>query len=86
MSIVKTDSTNSMGKTQIDETTDSLTNGYASLSKGPSTGRKDSPVRGYAARTAANLRSIVERRFMRMSETHDRIRTELLASHSADLK
>jgi len=42
----------------------------------------DSVVRKYATRTAANLRSIVERRFKRMSEAHDRIRTELLARHS----
>jgi hypothetical protein len=38
-------------------------------------------VRNYAMRTATNLRSIVERRFRRMSEAHDRIRTELLARH-----
>jgi hypothetical protein len=41
----------------------------------------DSVVRKYATRTAANLRSIVERRFRRMSEAHDRIRSELLARH-----
>ena len=40
---------------------------------------RHSVVRVYATRTAANLRSIVERRFRRMSEAHDRIRTELLA-------
>ena len=43
------------------------------------TERQHSVVRVYATRTAANLRSIVERRFRRMSEAHDRIRTELLA-------
>jgi hypothetical protein len=41
----------------------------------------NSVVRKYATRTAANLRSIVERRFRRMSEAHDRIRTELLQRH-----
>ena len=69
--------------TQIGDATDDLTNGYAS----PSTaGEKDSAVREYANRTATNLRSLVERRFMRMSEAHDRIRTELLASHSSQMK
>lgn len=81
MSIVNTVSTSKTGKTQIDDPGDNLTNEYASLSIVGSPGRKDSPVREYAARTAWNLRSIVERQFMRMSETHDRIRTERLARH-----
>jgi hypothetical protein len=46
----------------------------------------ESIVRNYATRTAANLPSIVERRFRRMSEAHDRIRTELLARHPPDAR
>lgn len=67
--------------TEIGDAGNGLTGAHASLSTARSTGRKDSSARGYATRTAANLRSIVERRFMRMSQTHDRIRTELLARH-----
>jgi hypothetical protein len=63
--------------TQMAEPVDDLMSPYASVSTARSTGRKGSAIR----RTAANLRSIVERRFMRMSEAHDRIRTELLARH-----
>lgn len=33
---------------------------------------------------ARDLRSVVERRFMRMNEAHDRIRTELLCSHAPE--
>jgi hypothetical protein len=33
------------------------------------------------AKSTRRLRSIVERRFRRMFDAHDRIRTELLASH-----
>jgi hypothetical protein len=33
-----------------------------------------------------DLREAVERRFMRMTQAHDRIRTELLASHSLNMK
>jgi hypothetical protein len=65
--------------TEIGDAGDGLT--HASLSTARSTGRKDSSAREYATRTAANLRSIVERRFMRMIQTHDRIRTESLARH-----
>lgn len=36
--------------------------------------------------SARDLRATVARRFMRMNEAHDRIRTELLASHSLDMK
>ena len=71
--------------TQIGDATDDLRDAYASPSSARSTGR-DSAVRDYATRTATNLRSTVERRFMRMSEAHDRIRTELLASHSSHVK
>ncbi|MGI9068095.1 MAG: hypothetical protein ACR2HX_17040 [Pyrinomonadaceae bacterium] len=67
--------------TQMAEPVTDLMSPYASVSTERSTGRKDSAVRQYATRTAANLRSIVERQFMRMSEAHDRIRTELLARH-----
>ena len=74
------------GETQIGDTSDGLTNAYASPSGPTSTGGQDSAVRDYATRTATNLRSTVERRFMRMSEAHDRIRTELLASHSSHMK
>ena len=72
--------------TQIGDSTDRQMNGYASSSTPRSTGRKDSAMRDYATRTATNLRSIVERRFMRMSEAHDRIRNELLASHSSHIE
>ncbi len=72
--------------TQVGQGTDRLMNGYASPSTPRSTDRKDSAVRDYATRTATNLRSIVERRFMRMSEAHDRIRRELLASHSSNIE
>jgi len=71
---------------EIGGANDPLINGYATPSSPRSTGRKDSAVRGYATRTATNLRSIVERRFMRMSEAHDRIRRELLASHSSNIE
>jgi hypothetical protein len=54
----------------------------ASASTGEPAGQKNSGVREYAAaRTASNLCSIVERRFMRMNEAHDRIRAELLARY-----
>jgi hypothetical protein len=33
-----------------------------------------------------NLREAVERRFMRMTQAHDRIRTKLLASYSLNMK
>ena len=72
--------------TQIGDATDPLMNGYASPSISRSAGRKDSAIRDYATRTATNLRSTVERRFMRMSEAHDRIRTELLTSYSPHMK
>ena len=75
-----------MSYTQIGGGTDHPMNGYASPSTPRSTRRKDSAVRDYANRTATNLRSIVERRFMRMSEAHDRIRTELLTSHSSHMR
>jgi hypothetical protein len=70
--------------TQIGDAPDHLRNGYASIPR--LAGRKDSALRDYASRTATNLRSIVERRFMRMSEAHDRIRTQLLTSHSSHMK
>ena len=38
------------------------------------------------AKATGRLRSIVERRFRRMFDAHDRIRTELLASHLAHTK
>ena len=47
------------------------------LSTARSAERKDSAAGQYASRTAANLRTIVERRFRRMSEAHDRICTKL---------
>jgi len=54
----------------------------ASASTGEPGGRKNSPIREYgAARTASNLVSIVQRRFVRMNEAHDRIRAELLARY-----
>jgi len=37
-------------------------------------------------KSTGRLRSIVERRFRRMFDAHDRIRTELLASHLAHPK
>lgn len=84
MNIGDTHSPSLRGETKIVEATDGLTNAHSSLSTAQSTGRKDG--RGYAARTARNLRSIVERRFKRMSEAHDRIRAELLASHSSTIE
>ena len=75
-------SPSSTGDTPIGEATDGLPNAYTS----PSSGSKDSAVRDYASRTAANLRSIVERRFSRMNEAHDRIRTKLLAAHQPEAK
>ncbi len=86
MNIGDTFTPSSTGDTQIGDATDGLRNAYTSRSTSRWTGRKDSAVRKYATRTAANLRAIVERRFMRMSEAHDRIRTELLASHSSHMK
>jgi hypothetical protein len=68
------------------DTTESFMETGASRSGGRSTRGKTSPVRDYATRTAASLRSIVERRYMRMNEAHDRIRTELLASHLSHMK
>ncbi|HVQ38592.1 MAG TPA: hypothetical protein VMS31_13735 [Pyrinomonadaceae bacterium] len=41
----------------------------------------DSAAMGYPGETPASQRSVVERRYLRMSEAHDRIRTELLAQH-----
>jgi hypothetical protein len=61
---------------------DNAATGYDALSGKA----QDSVVRKYATRTAANLRSIVERRFRRMSEAHDRIRAELLSAHSSQVK
>jgi len=86
MNIGDTLSPSKPSDTPIGDATNGLTNAYASLSTAQSTGRKDSGVREYATRTATNLRSIVELRFMRMSEAHDRIRTELLASHSSHME
>lgn len=86
MNIGDTPSPRSLGETKIVDATDGLTNAYTSLSKAGSNGRKGSSGSGYAARTARNLRSIVERRFKRMSEAHDRIRTKLLASHSSTIE
>lgn len=86
MNIGETFSPGSTGDTQIGDAGDGLNNTYASLSSEPPSRRKDSAVRGYATRTAANLRSIVERRFMRMSQAHDRIRTELLQAHQPEAK
>ena len=86
MNIGDTFSTSKPSDTPIGDVTEDLTNTYASLSTAQSTGRKDSGVREYATRTATSLRSIVERRFMRMSEAHDRIRTELLTFHSSHMK
>ena len=86
MNIGDTHSPSSRGETKIVEATDGLTNAHSTLSTRRSTGRKDSSGKGYAARTARNLRSIVERRFKRMSEAHDRIRTELLAAHQPEAK
>ncbi|MBC8031239.1 MAG: hypothetical protein H7Z16_14085 [Pyrinomonadaceae bacterium] len=37
-------------------------------------------------KTPRNLRSVVERRFMRMNEAHDRIRTEMLCPNSTTPK
>lgn len=71
---------------QISDAADHLINGYASPSSPRSTRGKDSAVRDHATRTATNLRSIVEGRFMRMSEAHDRIRTELLTTHSGQMR
>jgi hypothetical protein len=69
---------------------DLLTHGLANSCETGSTERltepKHSSVRVYATRTSANLRSIVERRFKRMSEAHDRIRTKLLAAHLSQMK
>src|SRR5216683_1365508 len=83
MNIGDTFSESKSSATKISDGTDDLTNGYASPSNQRSTGRKDSEVKDYSTRTATNLRSIVEHRFMRMSRAHDRIRTELLGSHSS---
>ena len=66
--------------------THGLANPYETGSTERLTERKHSSVRVYATRTSANLRAIVERRFKRMSEAHDRIRTELLAAHSSQMK
>jgi len=81
MNMGETSSPSSMGETRIVEAADGLRNAYTSLSTASPTGREDSSAESYGARTARNLRSIVERRFKRMSEAHDRIRTKLLASH-----
>lgn len=81
MNIGETFSPSSTVDTQMAEPVNDLMSPYASVSTARPNGRKDSAVRQYASKTAANLRSIVERRFMRMSEAHDRIRTELLARH-----
>ena len=62
---------------QIGDPADGLTNRYDLASTERSSGRKD-PGREYDTTTDSNLRSRVERRFMRMSEVHDRIRTKLL--------
>ena len=62
---------------------DPLINGYATPSSQLSTGRDDLALRDDA--TSPETRSIVEHQFMRMSEAHDRIRTELLASHSSNI-
>jgi hypothetical protein len=67
--------------TPAGEAPSSLANSRETRSRQQSTKRKDSVGRAYLTRTASDLRSIVERRFMRMSETHDRIRTELLGRY-----
>ena len=85
MNMVETPSPSSMGETKLVDAADGLTNAYTT-SIASATGRGDSSRQGYAVRTARNLRSIVERRFKRMSEAHDRIRTKLLASHSSTIE
>lgn len=66
----------------VGEAPNGLANSCETRSAEQSTERKDSVGSLYLTRTASNLRSIVERRFMGMSEAHDRIRTELLARDS----
>ena len=75
---------NKPSRREIGGANDPLINGYAPPSSQLSTGRDDSGRGAYAITTAT--RSIVERRFMRMSEAHDRIRSELLASHSSNIE
>ncbi len=43
--------------------------------------RRDPPARDNGVTSAGNLRSTVERQFMRMNEAHDRHRTQVLASY-----
>jgi hypothetical protein len=47
----------------------------------PEVGRPSASFGAHDAKSTGRLRSIVERRFRRMFDAHDRIRTELLASH-----
>jgi hypothetical protein len=69
---------------QIDapSTAGSSDHGNAPSFLSKASGRRDAAVGGYGARSSRNLRSILERGFMRMNEAHDRIRTKVLATHS----
>lgn len=60
---------------------DLLINGEAELTnRAPKRRASDDPAMCASGNAAGELRSVVEERFMRMTETHDRIRTELLYS------
>jgi hypothetical protein len=70
-------STSSAGITRIEATTQS----QASRETAAIGAVRASSFGAHDAKSTGRLRSIVERRFRRMFDAHDRIRTELLASH-----
>jgi hypothetical protein len=85
MNISETLAMSSALSPKLGEASINLAEAGETISTAPSTEPGDSAARGYRTRTAPNLRSIVERRFRRMSEAHDRIRSELLAAHSSPM-
>jgi hypothetical protein len=73
-------STNSAGDDQLTGVT--ATAQLLTPQETPAIGGIRAPSFGaHDAKSTGRLRSIVERRFRRMFDAHDRIRTELLASH-----
>jgi hypothetical protein len=51
-----------------------------------SAGKEEPSAGDYQMKAAPDLRSVVERRFRRMTEAHDRIRAALLAPHSRNFE
>ena len=77
-------STNSAGNDQL--TRVAATPQLLAPQETPAMGDIRASFGAHDAKSTGRLRSIVERRFRRMFDAHDRIRTELLASHLTHTK